>query len=204
MLFDYLVTGHALETNPVTSVRGPRYSIKRGKTPVLSVDDARQLLESIERDTIAGLRDRALIATMLFSFARVGAVLKMNVEDYYQNGKRCWFRLHEKGGKFHEVPAHHKAEEYIDAYLVAARIGVDSRSPLFRTVNRHRQLTDTRMHRNDALRMVKRRAHQAGLGTNYGCHTMRATGITAYLANGGTIEKAAQIANHESTRTTQL
>lgn len=119
MLFDYLVTGQVVPMNPVSSVRGPRYLVKRGKTPVLSREEARELLDSIETKTIVGLRDRALIAVMLFSFARVGACIGMDVEDYYRQKKRRWFRLHEKGGKRHDLPAHHKAEEYVNAYLTA-------------------------------------------------------------------------------------
>jgi site-specific recombinase XerD len=204
MLFDFLVTGHVMAINPAHAVRGPKHVVKTGKTPVLSSEETRLLLDSISTETIAGLRDRALIAVMVFSFARVGAVVKMNVEDYFPKGKRFWFRLHEKGGKYHEVPAHHKAEEYVDAYLEAADISGESKSPLFRTLDRQRQLTTTRMHRVDVFAMVRRRAHQSGLPEIIGCHTFRATGITAYLENGGTIENAQRIAAHESPRTTKL
>jgi len=76
--------------------------------------------------------------------------------------------------------------------------------PLFRTVDRRRQLTGNRMHRVDVLRMIKRRARQAGLATAVCCHTFRATGITAYLENGGSLEHAQRIAAHESVRTTKL
>lgn len=110
MLLDYLVVGQALPLNPAASVRGPKHVVARGKAPVLTREQARQLLESIDVSTIGGLRDRALIAVMIFSFACVSAVVGMNIEDYYPDGKRWWFRLHEKGGKFHEVPAHHSAE----------------------------------------------------------------------------------------------
>jgi integrase len=152
-----------------------------------------------------GLRDRAIIAVMVFSFARVSAVLGMKVEDYYQNGKRWWLRLHEKGGKFHEVPVHHKAEEYLDAYIEAAGIGSERKSPLFRSaVGRTGTLTPRALRRNNALDMVKRRALAAGLPTRICNHTFRATGITAYLEAGGTIEKAQQIAAHESPKTTKL
>src|SRR5271157_4512787 len=116
MLFDWLVVGQVIPTNPASSVRGPKYVVKRGKTPVLKADQARMLLDSIETDTIVGLRDRALLGLMCYTFARVSAAVHMRVEDYYQNGKRWWFRLHEKGGKRHEVPAHHNAEAYMDAY----------------------------------------------------------------------------------------
>lgn len=206
MLFDFLVTGHVVDVNPAWSVRGPRHVVKKGKTPVLTTTEARQLLDSIETDTLIGLRDRALIALMCFSFARVSATTAMNVEDYYQQGKRCWFRLHEKGGKFHEVPAHHSAEEYLDAYLTAAGIADDRKGPLFRSaVGKSGFLTHQRLTRTDVFRMVKRRALACGIGIDrICCHTFRATGITAYLENGGTIEHAQAIAAHESPRTTKL
>jgi integrase/recombinase XerD len=204
MLFDWLVIGQVVPVNPAASVRGPKYVVKKGKTPVLTAEQARQLLDSIDTDSIVGLRDRALIGVMVFSFARVSAVIGMRVEDYYQNGKRWWFRLHEKGGKRHDVPAHHNAEAYVDAYLVAAGITGQKKSPLFRTINKYRQLTVSTMYRADVLRMIKRRAEAAGLPATTCCHTFRATGITAYLENGGTIEKAQAIAAHESPRTTKL
>jgi site-specific recombinase XerD len=277
MLFDWLVIGQLLPFNPASSVRAPKYVIKQGKTPVLTAEEARLLLDTIlparstvlavdaERRTVTvrleetgkekvievrdemrlltedrrktfrlielvtddklsvvqregeivalcrgwghhsltDLRDRALIAVMLYSFARVSAAIGMNVEDYFQKGKRGWFRLHEKGGKYHEVPAHHNAERYVDNYLEAAGID-DRKGPLFRSFNRKLQLTDRRMHRIEVLLMIKRRARQAGLPEEISCHTFRATGITNYLQNGGTIEKAQQIAAHESPRTTKL
>ena len=119
-LLDYLVVGQVLPSNPAAPVRGPKYVVKHGKTPVLSAGEARTLLDSIDLSRPSGLRDRALLATMVYSFARVGAMVGMNVEDYYRQGKRWWLRLHEKGGKFHQVPAHHNAEAYLDAYLEAA------------------------------------------------------------------------------------
>jgi integrase/recombinase XerD len=211
MLCDHLVTGHILEINPAASVRGPKYSIKKGKTPVLSADEARLLLHSIPiagshgRPVLIGLRDRAMIAVMAYTFARVSAMVAMRVEDYFQQGKRWWFRLHEKGGKYHEVPAHHKAEEYVDAWLEAAGIAAEKKLPLFRSFDRKdRRLTTRGLYRQDVLRMIKRRARAAGLPESTRCHTFRATGITAYLENGGTVEKAQAIAAHESPRTTKL
>lgn len=204
MLFDWLVVGQIIPVNPASSVRGPKHVVKRGKTPVLTADQARCLLDSIDVTTVVGLRDRAIIAIMVYTFARVGALVGMAVEDYYQSGKRWWFRLHEKGGKRHEVPAHHNAEAYVDAYLAAAGTTPGKTTPLFRSVDRYRRLTDEPMHRTDVLRMVKRRARRAGLPQSTCCHTFRATGITAYLENGGTIENAQAIAAHESPRTTKL
>jgi site-specific recombinase XerD len=205
MCMDWLVVGQVIPMNPASSVRGPKYVIKRGKTPVLTSAEARQLLDSINVSTPVGLRDRALIATMLFTFARVSAVTGMKVDDYYQVGKRAWIRLHEKGGKHHEVPAHHMAERYLDEYLKAAGHSGDKSAPLFLTAKgRTRKLTDSPLSRHDALRAIKRIAKAAGLSCKLCCHTFRATGITAYLENGGTIEGAQAIASHESPRTTKL
>lgn len=220
MLFDWLVTGQVVPVNPASSVRGPKHVVKKGKTPVLTADDARTLLDSIplkrgpqpkpgEEDNrlpcLIGLRDRALIAVMCYSFARIGAVVGMRGEDYYQNGKRWWLRLHEKGGKFHEVPAHHNAEAYLDAYREAAGIAAAGKLPLFRSIpGKSGRITDQPLHRRNALAMIKRRAKAAGLPERICNHTFRATGITAYLENGGTIEKAQAIAAHESPKTTKL
>ncbi|MDZ4852655.1 MAG: tyrosine-type recombinase/integrase [Pirellulaceae bacterium] len=205
MCMDWLVVGQIIPMNPASSVRGPAYSIKRGKTPVLTADEARLLLDSIDIATLVGLRDRAIIATMLFTFARVSAVVGMKVDDYYQIGKRSWIRLHEKGGKHHEVPAHHTAEQYLDAYLQASGHGFDKNYPLFLSaIGRTNRLRLAPLSRHDAFRMIKRRAITAGLSDKISCHTFRATGITAYLDNGGTIENAQAIAAHESPRTTKL
>ena len=144
MLFDWLITGQIIEANPAAAVRAAKHVVKKGKTPVLKADQARELLDSIplkigpepkegEPDnrppSLIGLRDRALIAVMVFSFARITAALGMKVEDYYTEGRRAWFRLHEKGGKRHEVPAHHNAEDYLDAYIAAAGIADDEEDP---------------------------------------------------------------------------
>ncbi len=202
MLFDYMVTGGVLPFNPAASVRGPKHVVKRGKTPVLRQDEARELLESIDVSTPAGLRDRALIGVMVYSFARVSAVVGMDVDDYYQQGKRWWIRLAEKGGKAHAVPVHHKAEEFLDEYLAA--LEHPSKGLLFRAMTKERTFGKNRLSRIDAFRMVKRRSAAAGLGAAPNCHTFRATGITAYLLNGGSIEGAQAIAAHESPRTTKL
>lgn len=204
MLCDWLVVGQVLSVNPAASVRGPKHVVTKGKTPVLTAGEARQLLDAIDCTKIIGLRDRALIGVMVYSFARVSAVIGMNVEDYSPQGRRMWFRLYEKGGKPHDVPAHHNAEEYVDAYVETASITADKKSPLFRTISRHRALTPRRMHRADVLRMIKRRARQAGLPEHICCHTFRATGITAYLECGGSLEHAQRIAAHNSVRTTKL
>jgi site-specific recombinase XerC len=116
-LFDWLVTGQVVPVNPAGSVRGPRHVVTTGQTPVLDPLEARALLDSIDTLTHAGLRDRALIGLMVYSFARIGAALGMTVEDVYTQNRRLWVRLREKGGKRHAMPCHHNLDEYLTAYL---------------------------------------------------------------------------------------
>jgi site-specific recombinase XerD len=113
--------------------------------------------------------------------------------------------LREKGGKRHEMPCHHNREAYLHAYLDGGGIVGDPKGPLFRTIGRTTgQLTTTPLPQANAHAMIRRRAGAAGIKTQVGNHTFRATGITAYLKNGGSLENAAAMANHASTRTTQL
>jgi site-specific recombinase XerD len=205
-LFDWLVTGQIVPVNPASSVRGPSHTVKVGKTPVLAPEEARALLDSIQVTTVVGLRDRALIGLMVFSFARIGAALGMKVEDVFTQNRRLWVRLREKGGKPHAMPCHHNLETYLTAYIEGAGLTEDPKGSLFRTIGRDkgRPLTRTPLPQANAYAMIGRRAAAAGIATKLGNHSFRATGITAYLKNGGTLEKAAQMANHASTRTTQL
>ena len=204
-LFDWLVIGQVVPVNPAASVRGPSHVVKRGKTPVLEPAEARTLLESIDVNSHAGLRDRALIGLMVYSFARIGAALGMKVEDVFMQNRRLWVRLREKGGKTHAMPCHHNLEAWLTEYQEQTDIREDTKGPLFRTIGRGTdRLTRTPLPQANAYAMIQRRTAAAGIGTKVGNHSFRATGITAYLKNGGTLEKAAVMANHASTRTTQL
>ena len=204
MLCDWLVVNQVLPVNPSAAVRGPKHVVTKGSTPVLSRAEARKLLEHIDTGTLAGLRDRALLSVMLYSFARVSAVLGMRRADYFLQGSRGWLRLHEKGGKRHDVPAHHRAAAALDEYVAAAEVE-EPKAALFQSVDPagHR-LTGRALQRRVVLAMIKRRAAAAGLPLSTCCHTFRATGITAYLSNGGTLEHAQQIAGHASPKTTKL
>jgi site-specific recombinase XerD len=182
MLFDWLVIGQVMLANPAHSVRGPRHSVSKGSTPVLSSEEATALLADMDVSTVVGLRDRAIIAVMTYTFARVGAVVALTVEDYYPQKKRWWVRLHEKNGKLNEMPCHHKLEEYLDVYIKAAGIANECKGPLFRSaIGKTGALTRKPMSRTDVWYMVRRRAAGAGIETAIGCHTFRATGITNYL-----------------------
>jgi hypothetical protein len=172
---------------------------------VLDPSEARALLDSIDTSTVVGLRDRALIGLMVYSFARIGAALGMTVEDVFTQNRRLWVRLREKGGKRHSMPCHHYFEEYIAGYLDGAGLRGDPKGPLFGTIGRGTgKLTRRVLPQASAYAMIGRRATGTGIATKLGNHSFRATGITAYLKNGGTLEKAAAMANHASTRTTQL
>lgn len=205
MLFDWMMVGQVMATNPAAPVRGPKYTVKKGKTPVLAQEEARELLDAIDVLTLIGLRDRALIATMIYTFGRVGAVIKMRVEDYYTQGRQGWVRLHEKGGKRHEMPCNHNLEAYLDAYIKAAGIAADFKGYLFRSARgKTATLSVNPLAQSNVYRMVRRRALLASIRTRIGNHTFRATGITQYLRNGGRQELAQQMAAHESPRTTAL
>jgi integrase len=145
---------------------------------------------------------------MVYSFARIGAALDMKVEDVYVQDRRLWLRLHEKGGKQHEIPCHHNLETYLHDYLEGTGVASDPKGPLFRTIARKTsgagELSRTPLPQQNAHAMIRRRAAHAGIATLIGNHSFRATGITAYLKNGGALENAAAMANHASTRTTQL
>ena len=183
---------------------GPRHVVKKGKTPVLSPDETRRILDEIDTTKIVGLRDRALIGVLVFAFARISAAVAMKVADVFIQNDRLWVRLHEKGRKHHTMPCQHYLETYLKAYLEASGRAGQPKRPLFPTLGRSSEHTNTPLSRRNALDMVKRRARQAGVKTTICNHSFRGTGITTYLENGGELEKAAQMANHSSTRTTQL
>ena len=175
-----------------------------GGAAIPSPAEARKLLESIDTGALVGLRDRALLSVMLYSFARVSAVLGMRRQDYFGQGSRGWLRLHEKGGKRHDVPAHHRAAAALDEYVEAGGLE-EPKAALFQSMDpAGRRLTGRVLQRRVVLAMIKRRAAGAGLPPSTCCHTFRATGITAYLSNGGTLEHAQQIAGHASPKTTKL
>jgi site-specific recombinase XerD len=209
MLFQALVREQVLGVNPAGAVKGPKHSAGHGKTPVLTGEEMLDLLNSIDTDALIGLRDRALIGAMAYSFARVGAVITLKVEDVFHQKRRLWLRLHEKGGKRLEIPCHHQFENYLVDWLERSGLKDRPAAPLFQSFTRaagggERVPSGRALTQAMVWEMVQRRAKAAGLKTAVCNHTFRATGITAYLSNGGTIERAANIAGHASTRTTQL
>src|SRR3954447_7423789 len=203
--FAFLVAGGTLKRSPAVEVKGPTFSRRVGATPVTSTDEVRRLLESLPTDDLVGLRDRALIGTLLFTTARIGAALRCKVGDYYREGYGLMLCLHEKGGKEHRLPVHHQLVEYLETYLDAAGLREERASPLFRSARgRTGELTERALDPANAWAMVKRRARRAGVSTALCNHSFRAMGLTAYMANGGTLEEAQELANHADARTTRL
>lgn len=203
--FDKLVERHAIALNPAHSVRGPRHSVAEGKTPALTVKQARQLLARIDTSNVVGLRDRALIAVMIYTAVRAGAVAKLSRRDFFSDGRQSVFRFDEKGGKVRDIPARHDVEGFIREYLVAAEAAPND-GPLFRSaVRRTGRLSENAMTENDVLRMVKRRLADAGLPADrLTCHSFRATTITDLLDQGVPLEDVQHLAGHADPRTTRL
>ena len=132
--------------------------IRVGKTPVLSDEEARTLLEYITVDKVSGLRDRTLIGAMLYTFGRVGAVIAMDVEDYRISNHQRMFLLHEKGGKERWGPAHHRLVEYLGEYMDATGLWHTPKAPLFQALDiTRRRLKGTRMSRQIVFQTVRRR-----------------------------------------------
>ena len=205
-LFDWLVLGQVLPSSPAAFVRGPSHSVKVGKTPVLTVEQARILLSSIPDDTVAGQRDRALISLMIYSFARIGAALALDVGHLYREQHRLNVRLTEKGGKVHLMPCHHTLDAHLVSYTAMAGLDQEPKAPLFQTMGRDRRgLSGRRLNRTEAWYMVRRRARAAGIDTAVCNHTFRGTGITAYLQHpDAKLEEAQKMAAHSDPKTTRL
>jgi integrase/recombinase XerD len=204
--FDGMVTRHVIALNPALSVRGERYSVVEGKTPEISIDQARQLLASLDTSHVVGLRDRAILAILVYTASRAGAVAKLHVGDFYNTGQQWMLHLSEKGGKSREIPVRHDLQEFILAYMDAAGLrDAPKDTPLFQSaLKRQRQLTGKRLPVNDICRMMKRRLKDIGLPLLYSPHSFRVTTLTDLLEQGVPLEDVQDLAGHSSPRTTRL
>lgn len=227
-LFESLLLQRMISGNPVRLVKGPSHVISKGRTPVLNGEEMVQLLGAIDPSPLIGKRDRAMIGTMAYSFARIGAVTALKVEHVFHQKRRLWLRLREKGGKAKDIPCHHQLEAYLDEWLGATGLRSSPNAPLFQTfanngarrpdeqecerelslnerpAKKVRPLSGRPMTQAMTWEMLQRRRKHAGLETAICNHTFRATGITSYLSNGGSIERAANIAGHASINTTKI
>lgn len=207
-LFDFFVNQGVMPFNKAATVRGPKYSPREGKTQELSASDVRTLFDSMTGVKLKDCRDRAILGLFFYQWQRVGAVINLKVGDYRYTSEPKTLTFKEKGGKIRRLPLHHKAAQYLNGYISTAQIDledkVDKKLPMFRTINRYRELTTSPMTQPDMFRMIRKRAKEANIKTNISNHTGRKTGITTFLDSGGLLEQAQDIAGHADPRTTRL
>jgi integrase/recombinase XerD len=203
--FDRLVNRHVCILNPAASVKGVKEQVLEGKTPEITIEQARTLLAAATHDMV-GLRDRAILATLAYTACRGGAVAKLRLGDFQHDGQQYVLRFQEKGGKSREIPVRHDLESFILAYVEAAGIGGDAKeSPLFRMGNgRTRKLSGTAMTSKRICELVKRRLKDAGLPSRLSPHSFRVTAITDLLTQGIPLEDVQYLAGHAEPRTTGL
>lgn len=209
-LFDFFVVEGVTSFNPAASVKGPSHAPREGKTPELTLDETRKLFDSIKGDTLKDVRDKAVLGVLFYCWVRVGSLCNVNLEDYAYQAQDKSIRFRGKRGKVKRIPLHHKAVEYLEAYLIQADLypeledRAQKKAPLFRTLTRTKALSNNRVDQSTVYRMVRRRAEAADIRTDISPHTGRTTGITAFLAAGGKLEQAQDIAGHADPRTTRL
>jgi integrase/recombinase XerD len=203
--FDRLVNRHVCILNPAASVKGVKEQVMEGKTPEITIEQARTLLAAATHDMV-GLRDRAILGTLAYTACRGGAVAKLRLGDFQHDGQQYVLRFQEKGGKSREIPVRHDLEGFILAYVEAAGIGGDAKeSPLFRMGNgRRRKLSGTAMTSKRICELVKRRLKDAGLPSRLSPHSFRVTAITDLLTQGIPLEDVQYLAGHAEPRTTGL
>ena len=204
--FDALVTRHAVALNPFASVRGKKHAVIDGKTPELAIQQARDLLASIDLSHVVGLRDRALLGTLAYTGARVGALARLRRGDLEDQGSQRVLRFREKGGQQREIPVRYDLDRWLDAYLLAARIdAVPKETPLFRAaLGKQKKLATGALSANAMRRMLKRRLKDARLPTIFSPHSFRVLVVTDLLTQDVPLEDVQYLAGHANPKTTQL
>lgn len=203
---DVLVQRHAIVLNPALSVRTERYSVTEGKTPEITVDQSRKLLAAIPTISVVDLRDRALIATLIYTAARAGAVAKLRLKDFEFDGIQYAFKFAEKGGKARSIPVRVDLQRFVREYLIVGGLDAGVKdSPLFRTAaGRRPELSALAMNGVDICRMVKRRLKAAGLPSLISPHSFRSMAATDLLLQGVALEDVQHLLGHSDSRVTKL
>ncbi|APW64289.1 Tyrosine recombinase XerD (plasmid) [Paludisphaera borealis] len=205
--FDRLVNRHVVVLNPATSVKGVKDQVVEGKTPEITVEQARTLLASVDTGHVVGLRDRAVLATLAYTACRAGAAAKLRLGDFQHDGSQSVLRFQEKGGKSREIPVRHDLDGFIRAYVEAAGVGGQPKdSPLFRAAvnGTSRTLTGNPLTSKRICELVKRRLKDAGLPSRLSPHSFRVAAITDLLTQGVPLEDVQYLAGHAEPRTTGL
>jgi len=204
--FSVLVNRHVIILNPAVTVRGERYQAVEGKTPEITRDQARALLASIDISRLVGRRDKAIIATLIYTATRAGAVASLRLKDFTSDGMQYSLRFHEKGGKSRSIPVRHDLQaillDYLEGIAWESQLGD---APFFRSAaGRTGELTALPVRNVDICRMVKRRLRDAGLPGNLSPHSFRVATLTDLLLQGVPLEDAQYLAGHADPRTTRL
>ncbi|MFO0900518.1 MAG: tyrosine-type recombinase/integrase [Pirellulales bacterium] len=204
--FDLLVVRHVVVLNPALSAKTERYSALDGKTPEITVEQARRLLQSIPRRLPVDYRDRAIIALLIYTAARAGAVAALRLGDLVDEGTQRSLRFREKGGKQRAIPVRHDLEQLLLEYLSSSTTAAKRKeSPLFRTSQgRSGTLGDRPLTGADICRMVKRRIRVAGLPSGISPHSFRACTATDLLLQGVPLEDVQHLLGHADARVTRL
>ena len=194
-----------VDLNPAARAKPPRLERESAHTPVFEEDEIKAFLGAIKLNSLLDIRDKSICSTLLYTWARVSALVALKVEDYYRRKGERWLRLQEKRGKIHEVPVHSKAREAVDHWLVASGLGTNPAAPLFPAFGKDKKTIELRhMDRTSIWRLVQARARACGLEKRVCCHSFRATGITEYMNAGGSLDIAQRIAGHSELSTTKI
>lgn len=202
--FDLAVTRHAVPLNPALSVRGERFKVIEGQTPEITVQQARKLLRACDDKTLVGLRDKAIISTLIYTAARVGAVITLLAGDFANTGEQWHLKFREKGGKVREIPVRHDLQLLLSRYIEQAGISTKSRPLFLSAEGKTGQLTEKAMGTDDVRRMLKRRLKEAGLPEIFSPHSFRVCALTDLLKQEVPREDVQYLAGHADPRTTSL
>src|SRR4051812_47961728 len=204
--FDALVQRYVVPLNSFASVRGIKHSVVEGKTPEISIEQARKLFRALNVDDVVGLRDRAVLGVLAYTGARVGAVAQLRLLDYRNLGDQRTLRFREKGGKDREIPVRHDLEAWLREYIAAAGIEEEARTaPLFRAAEgKRRTLTGDRYDAHSMRQMLKRRLKEARLPEVFSPHSFRVAVVTDLLKQDVPLEDVQYLAGHSNPKTTQI
>lgn len=202
--FDCLVLRHVCLLNPALSVRTERYSSIEGKTPEITSAQARVLLASIQSSSLIDVRDKAIVATLIYTAARAGAVAKLRIKDLIDEGNQYSLRFKEKGGKHRSIPVRHDLQLLLRSYVELLGETVNKDEPIFRTLDRRGLFTQTQISGVDICRLVKRRLKNAGLPTIISPHSFRSLTATDLLVQGVPLEDVQYLLGHADSRVTLL
>jgi integrase/recombinase XerD len=202
-LFDYLCEKNAVTHNPVKGVKRPKNESAEGRTPALGDHQARKLLDAPDGESLRTLRDKAILATLLYHALRREELCKLTVKDFtHQRRGVPHLKVSGKGGKTRYVPLHPAAGGLIHDYLERAGHGADEAGALFRPVS-HNTKGETKAITPDGVYKIVR-AYSGKLGFEIGAHSLRATAATNALDHQADIAKVQEWLGHANIATTRI